>query len=106
MTVNGKIYQFPELTFDTMCKLEDMGIAIIELEQKPMTLIRGFLALAMGSIETVNQELEAHITSGGNLDEILQEITKAVNDSGFFHALAASKDKENTAGESKEKKSK
>ncbi|MDR0287862.1 MAG: hypothetical protein LBI03_09215 [Clostridiales bacterium] len=106
MTVNGKAYKFPELTFNSMCELEDMGISLTDLEQKPMTVIRGFLALAMGDIETVGKELESHIANGGNFEEILSEITKAVQNSGFFRAFTSSKDKRNPAGESKKKKPK
>ena len=101
MTVNGKNYKFPELTFNAMCELEDMGVSLTDLEQKPMLTLRGFLALAMGSVETAGKELEAHIVNGGSLDELAKELTRAVNDSGFFRALATNAGKENPKGESK-----
>ena len=37
----------------------------------------------MHSIETVGKELEEHITNGGNLEEMLKEITKTVNEATF-----------------------
>ncbi len=88
MKINGKIYKMPELSFNAMCQLEDMGISLADFEKKPMAAIRGFLALAIGDAETAGRELEEHIVGGGDFTEIVEEITKAVQDSGFFQALS------------------
>ena len=48
MKINGTEYTMPELNFNTMCKLEDMGVSLTEMDQKVLTTVRGFLALAMG----------------------------------------------------------
>lgn len=88
MKINGKSYKMPELSFNAMCRLEDMGISLADFEKKPMAAIRGFLALAIGDTETAGRELEAHIVGGGDFTEIVEEITKAVQDSGFFQALS------------------
>ena len=53
-----------------------------------MAAIRGFLALAIGDTETAGMELEAHIVNGGDFTEIVEDIAKAVQDSGFFQALS------------------
>ena len=89
MKINGKTYKMPELSFNAMCQLEDMGISLADFEKKPMAAIRGFLALAIGDTETAGRELEAHIVAGGDFTEIAEEITKAVQESGFFQALSA-----------------
>ena len=47
MKINGTEYTMPELNFNTMCKLEDMGVSLTEMDQKVLTTVRGFLALAM-----------------------------------------------------------
>ena len=101
MTINGNKYKIPELTFNSMCELEDMGIALTTLDKKPMATIRGFIALAVGDTDKAGKELEAHITSGGKLDEILEEIQKAVSESGFFRSLAAGQTQKTPTGESK-----
>lgn len=88
MKINGKTYKMPELNFNAMCQLEDMGISLADFEKKPMAAIRGFLALAIGDTETAGRELEAHIVNGGDFTDIVGEITKAVQDSGFFQALS------------------
>ena len=90
MILNGKTYQIPELTFNAVCRLEELGVSLTEIDKKPMAAIRGFIALATGSLESAGNELEAHILSGGKLEEITQEITKAVSGSGFFQKLAES----------------
>lgn len=88
MTINGKIYKMPELSFNAVCQLEDMGISLADFDKKPMAAIRGFLALAIGDTETAGRELEAHIVNGGDFTEIIGEISKAVQESGFFQALS------------------
>ncbi len=88
MVINGKTYKMPELSFNAVCRLEDMGISLADFDKKPMAAIRGFLALAVGDVETAGRELEAHIVNGGDFTEIVGEISKAVQDSGFFQALS------------------
>ena len=88
MKINGKIYKMPELSFNAVCQLEDMGISLTDFDKKPMAAIRGFLALAIGDVEAAGRELEAHIVNGGDFTEIVGEITKAVQESGFFQALS------------------
>ncbi len=88
MTINGKTYKMPELSFNAVCQLEDMGISLADFDKKPMAAIRGFLALAIGDTETAGRELEAHIVNGGDFTEIIGEISKAVQESGFFQALS------------------
>ena len=87
MTINGKTYKMPELNFNTVCKLEDMGVSLTTKDTKTMSTIRGFVALAVGDVQTAGKELEAHIVSGGKLDDILTEINHSIEDSGFFQAL-------------------
>ena len=87
MLINGKNYIMPELNFNTMCRLEEMGVALSDMDQKVLSTVRGFLALAIGGdLEKSGQELEAHLSKGGSLDQMLREINQAVENSGFFRA--------------------
>ena len=89
MLINGKNYIMPELNFNTMCRLEEMGVALSDMDQKVLSTVRGFLALAIGGIwKKAGQELEAHLSKGGSLDQMLREINQAVENSGFFQGLA------------------
>lgn len=88
MLINDKHYTLPELNFNTMCQLEDMGIALTEMDKKVLTTVRGFLALAMdGDFEKAGKELQLHLDNGGSMNHLLQEINKAVEESGFFQAM-------------------
>lgn len=89
MIINNKEYKLPELTFNSMCMLEDMGIALTGMDKRVLSTVRGFLALAMdGDYESAGREMQAHLANGGTLDEMMQEINRAVSESGFFQALA------------------
>lgn len=101
MIINNIGYTLPELNFNTMCQLEEMGIALTDMDKKVLTTVRGFLALAMdGDIEKAGKELEQHLSKGGSLDQMLQEINKAVETSGFFRALSQGRQTGNGQGES------
>lgn len=90
MKINGREYKIPELNFNAMCQLEDLGVSFSEMDKKVLQAVRAFLALAMGGdAEKAGKEIEAHIASGGNFDEIMEDINRAVGESGFFQALKA-----------------
>ena len=101
MILNGKNYKMRELTFNSICKLEDMGISLTSLDKKPLATIRAFIGLAVGDLDKAGKELEAHIKNGGTLEDIMQDITDSVNNSGFFQALAANRAKKIPASKKK-----
>ena len=71
-TINGKLYQAREITFNTICELEDAGVSLTEIEQKPISTVRSYFAICLGgNKEYAGQEIERHIINGGNLDEIM-----------------------------------
>lgn len=88
MKINGKEYKIPEITFNVVCDLEDLGISLAEFQKKPIGAIRGFVALAMkGDLEQAGKELEQHIINGGNFEEITKEVGDAIQESDFFRSL-------------------
>lgn len=88
MKINNKIYKIPELNYNTICILEEMGISLTDMDKRVFSTVRGFVALAMnGDYEKAGEEIEEHLKNGGSLDEVLEEINKAVEESGFFQAL-------------------
>lgn len=87
--INGKDYKVPEVTFDTICKLEECGISLIELSEnkrpKIALLSRAFVAWIMDiEPEQASAVINDHIKSGGNIVEILDAVYSAIADAGFF----------------------
>lgn len=102
MKINGNEYKIPELNFNTMCMLEDMGVPLTSMDKKLLSTVRGFVSLAMnGDSEKAGREIEAHLANGGNFDEIMKDIERAVKESGFFRTLSKSQAKGNSAGKGK-----
>ena len=85
MKINNKNYTIPELNYNTLCDLEDMGVSLAEMDKKIFSTIRGFLALTMNNdYEKAGEEIEAHLKNGGSLDDAVKDIAKAVDQSGFL----------------------
>lgn len=92
MKLNGKEYKIPEITFDTVCELEDAGISLTDIgkpKKKVMSIVRAFVKLATGfENEQVSELIEEHLASGGSFDGIFEEINKAMAESRFFQKMA------------------
>lgn len=84
-TVNGKEYKAKELTYNALCRLEDFGVSMSDVQAKAFSFIRGYIAYC-GDIEPeeAGKEIEAHVVKTGNLDAVSNAIEKAVENSGFF----------------------
>ncbi len=87
VTINGKSYDVPKLDFDTVCQLEENGISLLALNEanpKIATMLRAFVAWIIGSNpRAASAEIQAHLENGGNIADLLNAITTALNDSGF-----------------------
>lgn len=99
MIINGKNYKIPEFSFETICDLEDYGVSLTSLTEKPMKTVRAFAALAIGDAKTASREIEEHIKNGGNLTEFVEEIQRSISESGFFQSLVARTETENAASQ-------
>ena len=89
MIINGKDYKVSDLDFNTVCKLEEKGINLNEINQKPFLVVRGFLAVIMDTdVDTAGKELSQHIINGGDFDELAVQISDLVEKSDFFQALS------------------
>ena len=83
--LNGKKVTPKPITFNTICDLEDRGFDISEMGTHTMSFIRVFVALwEKISIEKAGDEIEAHINNGGDIAVLMDAITDAINESGFF----------------------
>ena len=88
MVINGKEYRAPEIDFNLVCDMGDLGVDIYAISEKPLQVLRGFLAIAGNmNLAEAGAEINAHIVGGGDLKEINKELTEAFNNSGFFNAM-------------------
>ena len=87
ITINGRNYTVPELDFNAVCDLEEKGVNILNMgnDMKIATMVRGLTAWIMNvDLATASREIQAHIQNGGNVMDILNSFTAAVDNSGFF----------------------
>ena len=87
VTINGKEYEIPEFTFDTVCELEENGVDLLSggNDRKLATTVRGLVAWVTGyDTRSASREIQEHIENGGNIVDILNAISEEMSKSGFF----------------------
>lgn len=88
MKINGIEYKNAPIDFNAVCKLEDMGVDISNVDGKIMTVARAYAALCMHKpIEVAGKEIEKHVQNGGSLNTIYEVFAAEVEKSDFFRAL-------------------
>ena len=88
MKINGVEYKNVPIDFNAVCKLEDMGVDISNIDGKIVTLARAYGALCMRKpLEVAGKEIEKHVRNGGSLNEIYEVFAAEVEKSDFFRAL-------------------
>lgn len=103
--LNGKIYSSKSFGFNFMCSLEKAKLPLDEIEKNPMRIIRLYISYCMGTDEeTAGNEIEAHVENGGDLAEIADIMSEAMDESGFFRAISKGTKKKNTTSKSKSEK--
>lgn len=90
MTINGNEYTAPTFTFSDVCQLEEWGIDTTSMAARPLALLAGFVALAVGgkSLKDGKAAIDAHIAAGGKLDDLTKILNESIAASGFFKATA------------------
>lgn len=86
--INGKEYDAIPFTFNTVCELEDVGFSMEDLDKKPASAVRAYFALCCGDVTLAGNEIEAHLIGGGDMSSIMAAMTKEIEESGFFKAMA------------------
>ena len=96
-TVNEKSYKAKEFDFNFLCDLEDQNLSLEDIDKKPMSLIRSYLAFSAGMTkEEAGKEIEKHLVNGGKFNDIVEIMSEMMQESGFFRSL----NKETEKGES------
>lgn len=100
--LNGKSIVAKPFDFNLVCDLEDMGVSLDDLFKKPMSMVRAYVSACVGCApEVAGEEMEAHIISGGNFQEIIDMIAKLLEESDFFRALGQNGEKKSSASKKK-----
>lgn len=96
-TINGITYEAKSFSFNMVCDLEDRGISMDQIKEKPTTTARTYFAICAGLDDiSAGDELEHHLISGGNFNELMTAMSKAMEESDFFRALKANAEKKTT----------
>lgn len=105
--VNGKTYKAKEFDFNLLCDLEEQGLSLEDIDKKPMSLIRTYLAFC-GNLtkEQAGKEIEQHIENGGKFNDVVETMSKQMQDSGFFRSLSQTGETEETEETSTESQKK
>ena len=104
-TINGKRYNAKPFDFNVVCDLEENGVALTDMQKKPMSMARAYFALCYnGSSEDAGKEIQAHVIAGGNFNDIYKVMAEEMEESDFFQALKSEAEQEAPAMEKEEKK--
>lgn len=105
-TVNGVTYTAKPIDFDMVCELEDMGVSFERIDKMPMSLIRAYFAICANTDkEQAAALLQNHIVKGGQLNDIIEAMSKEMVESDFFRAFQSGEDKNATESKRKTKES-
>ena len=109
--LNGTSYPAKEITFNDFCTFEDMGIDIQTMDKKPLSFLRTYIALCMKNTDFVDAslldkagtEIEKHIENGGSIEDLLESMSEAIQNSGFFRPQLSTTEKETPKSEEQKK---
>lgn len=91
MRIGEKDYRIPDITFGFAMECskngKDLKKLLPQIQQFDEKAIVSFLSLAFGFDEKKTCEaIDQHFSDGGDFVELIEEIEKAVEESGFFQA--------------------
>ena len=93
ITINGKEYKIPTITYGTLCQLEELGVDFQDVDSKPFSFIRAIVAIATEqSLNKAQEEIDKHIASGGNFEDFMP-LFNAIRESDFFQGLSKKRKK-------------
>ena len=93
--LNGNTYPVKDMGVNMLCDFEEMDISMGDMQKKSMSFIRAYIAMCMKETpERAGKEIEQHLVNGGTLDEIMDVIKTAMEESDFFRALSKNEEKE------------
>lgn len=98
-TVNGVTYVAKDFSFNTICDLEEMGVALSDFSSKPMSVVRAYLAVcADKDFEFAGSEIQKHVIAGGTFEDMMKIMADKMDESDFFQALQNRTESDPTTG--------
>lgn len=92
--INGVSYPAKPFSFNLICDLEEKGISMEEMRKKPTSTARAYFALCANfDDERAGSEIEKHLIAGNDLTDLINAMSKAMNESDFFLALSKNAEK-------------
>lgn len=86
-TINRKVYKAKEFDFNLVCDLEDEGISLEAMQDKPVSMMRAYFGICAGiGGNAAGEEMQKHIVSGGSFEEMAEAMSDAMEQSDFFRA--------------------
>lgn len=97
IVLNGQTYDIPEMTFEQICRLEENGVYLLNINRKDRnvaSMLRGIVAWIIDAEpEVASATIQAHLEKGGRIDDILIAVREAMEESGFFGSKQARQEK-------------
>lgn len=93
--INGKVYHAKPIDFNAICDLEDLGLDVSDIFNKQMKGARAYLAFCGGmDVESAGLEIQAHVISKKNINDIIEAMQNAVIESDFFRPFTQGAEEE------------
>ena len=105
--INGVTYSAKPFTYNVVCDLEEMGVSLQDMQNKPMSVVRAYFAICTGrDAEFAGQQIEEHVIKGGEFTAILEAMNAEMEKSDFFQALSNRTESNPTEGTETQKSKK
>ena len=90
ITIGGKNYTLPEIGFEEIVELEELGFDFSKIKKKMFTTGRALLALVMKTdVKTASQAFEEELKTNKNaFNDIFVPLYNMISESDFFRAMA------------------
>ena len=87
VTICGKTYPLPKISYRTIVRLEDLGFEMNKVQEKPFKSYAALVALVADvDIDEASDIIDAHLEQGGTLND-LNPIMEHLVASDFFTNL-------------------
>lgn len=101
-TLNNVTYKALPFGFNTICDLEDLGVALEDMNTKPLSMVRAYIGLCIGKDKVfTGKQIEEHMINGGTLQDVVTVMSEEMNDSDFFRSLTQTAEAENAPTQKK-----